>query len=57
MERREGTVLDDAFPPDVEPTEALCRGISRTVVETPVKLHAVDWREAGLEGSAGLPVF
>ncbi|PRX41011.1 aminoglycoside phosphotransferase (APT) family kinase protein [Planifilum fimeticola] len=50
MERREGVVLDDAFPPEVEPTEELCRGISRTVVETLVKLHAVDWREAGLDG-------
>ncbi len=49
MERREGAVLDDAFPPGVEPTEALCREISRTVVETLVQLHAVDWREAGLD--------
>lgn len=50
MERREGVVLDDAFPPGEEPSEALCRKISRTVVETLVKLHAVDWREAGLDG-------
>jgi len=50
MERRTGVVLDDSFPEDVEPDESLCRGISRTVVDTLVELHAVDVREAGLGG-------
>lgn len=50
MERREGVVVDDSFPEGVEPDEKLCRGISRTVVDTLVELHAVDVREAGLDG-------
>jgi aminoglycoside phosphotransferase (APT) family kinase protein len=49
MERRTGIVLDDSFPNGVEHDEELCRGISRTVVDTLVELHAVDVREAGLE--------
>jgi aminoglycoside phosphotransferase (APT) family kinase protein len=49
MERREGVVIDDEFPDYVEPTEELCRGISQTVADTLVELHAVDWRGAGLE--------
>ncbi|MBA2535582.1 MAG: phosphotransferase family protein [Rubrobacter sp.] len=54
MERRTGTVIDDSFPEDVEPDEELCRGISRTVVDTLVRLHAVDVDEAGL-GDLGKP--
>jgi len=49
MERRTGLVLDDSFPEGIEPGEQLCRGISRTVVDTLVELHAVDVREASLE--------
>ena len=49
MERRTGVVLDDSFPDGVDHGEELCRGISRTVVDTLVELHAVDLREAGLE--------
>ncbi len=54
MERRTGTVIDDSFPEGVEPDEELCRGISRTVVDTLVRLHAVDVDEAGL-GDLGKP--
>ena len=54
MERRTGTVLDDSFPDGIEPEEELCRGISRTVVDTLVRLHAVDVEEAGL-GDLGKP--
>lgn len=54
MERREGVVIDDSFPKGIEPTEELCRGISRTVVDTLVELHAVDPWEAGL-GDLGKP--
>ena len=54
MERREGVVLGDSFPEGVEPDEELCRGISRTVVDTLVELHAVDPQEAGL-GDLGKP--
>jgi len=49
MERRTGVVLDDTFPDGVEPDEEMRRGISRTLVDTLVELHAVDFREAGLE--------
>lgn len=54
MERREGVVIDQSFPEGVEPDEGLCRGISRTVVDTLVGLHAVDPWEAGL-GDLGRP--
>ena len=54
MERRTGVVLDEAFPAGVEPEGELCRGISRTVVDTLVELHAVDPWEAGL-GDLGRP--
>jgi aminoglycoside phosphotransferase (APT) family kinase protein len=49
MERRKGVIVDEEFPEGVEPTEELCRGMSRMVADTLVELHAVDWREAGLE--------
>ena len=49
MERRKGVIVDDEFPEGVEPTEELCRGMSRMVADTLVELHAVDWQEAGLE--------
>ena len=48
MERREGVVLDDSFPDGVEPDEGLCRGVSRTVADTLVELHAVDLERSGL---------
>jgi aminoglycoside phosphotransferase (APT) family kinase protein len=49
MERRRGVILDETFPEGYEPTPELCLGISESVVETLVELHAVDWSEAGLE--------
>ncbi|HEY0756067.1 MAG TPA: phosphotransferase family protein [Ktedonobacteraceae bacterium] len=48
MERRTGFVLNDAFPPDVEVTPELCQRISETVVDTLVRIHALDWQAAGL---------
>jgi aminoglycoside phosphotransferase (APT) family kinase protein len=54
MEKRTGVVLDESFPEGVAPDEGLCRGISRTVADTLVELHAVDPREAGL-GELGRP--
>ncbi len=54
MERRHGVVIDASFPEGLEPTAELCRGISETLVGTLVRLHAVDWREAGL-GDLGRP--
>ena len=49
MERREGVNVDDSFPEGVEPTEELCRKMSRMIADTLVELHAVDWKGAGLE--------
>src|ERR671926_686198 len=49
MELRQGVIVDDAFPEGVEPTEELCRGMSLMVADTLIELHAVDWKEAGLE--------
>src|ERR671916_2623471 len=54
MERREGVVVDNEFPEGVEPTRELGRGISRTVADTLVGLHAVDLYEADL-GDLGRP--
>ncbi len=54
MERRVGVVVDDSLPEGVEPTEELCRGISRKVADTLAELHAVDAWEAGL-GDLGRP--
>ena len=54
MERKEGVVIDDEFPEGVDPVPELCRGISRTVADTLVELHAVDPEEAGL-GDLGRP--
>lgn len=54
MERREGVVINESFPEGTEVTEELCRGISRTVADTLVELHAVDPWEAGL-GDLGRP--
>jgi aminoglycoside phosphotransferase (APT) family kinase protein len=54
MEHRRGVVIDDAFPPGVKPTPDLCRRISEAMVDTLVKLHDIDWREAGL-ASMGRP--
>ena len=49
MEHREGVIVDDEFPEGVEPTEELCRGMSQMVADTLIELHAVDWKEVGLE--------
>jgi aminoglycoside phosphotransferase (APT) family kinase protein len=54
MERRTGVVLDDSFPPGMEPDEEVRRGISRTLIDTLVELHAVDVSGAGL-GDLGKP--
>ncbi len=54
MERRTGVVLDDSFPEGVDPDEELCRGVSSTLADTLVELHAVDLKESGL-GDLGKP--
>jgi len=54
MERRTGVILDDSFSPGLKPDEGVRRGISRTLIDTLVELHAVDVSEAGL-GDLGKP--
>jgi aminoglycoside phosphotransferase (APT) family kinase protein len=54
MERRRGFVLNDRFPPEHPPTEALCARLSQSVVETLAQIHALDWRGVGL-GDFGYP--
>jgi aminoglycoside phosphotransferase (APT) family kinase protein len=48
MERRRGIVLDDTFPPGITPAPELCQRISTSVVDTLVKIHAIDWQAANL---------
>jgi aminoglycoside phosphotransferase (APT) family kinase protein len=54
MERREGVVIDDSWPEGITPDDGLRAGISRTIIDTLVQLHAVDVEGAGL-GSLGRP--
>ncbi len=49
MERREGVVLNEQFPPGIQPTADLCAHISRRTVETLAQIHTLDWQAAGLK--------
>lgn len=48
MEKKNGVVLGGEMPPEYEPTDATGRAISNAVVKTLVRLHEVDYAEAGL---------
>lgn len=48
MEKKEGIVLDDALPPQFSGKNDACRMISETVVNTLVRLHQIDYEQAGL---------
>jgi aminoglycoside phosphotransferase (APT) family kinase protein len=48
MSRKKGIVLDDRFPAGLEPTEENCKRVSYAVVDTLVRLHDVNYKEAGL---------
>ena len=48
MERRRGIVLDNTFPLGITPMPELCQRISTAVVDTLVKIHAIDWQAADL---------
>ena len=48
MERRRGVVINQSFPPGVNVTPELCRGISHTAVDTIIQIHGIDWQAAGL---------
>jgi len=49
MERRRGIVLNETFPEGSIVTPELCRRLSETVADTLVKIHAIDWKAAGLD--------
>ncbi|MBN8207848.1 phosphotransferase family protein [Bacillus sp. NTK071] len=48
MERRRGVVLDTSFPDGFQPTEAICRNISETMVDTLVELHSLNYEATKL---------
>jgi aminoglycoside phosphotransferase (APT) family kinase protein len=50
MEKKEGVVLDDTLPESFENRSDTGQLISHAVVDTLVKLHAVDYESAGLSG-------
>jgi len=50
MEHIEGHSMTDALPADSPPQPEAARQIGLAVVDALVRLHAVDWRAAGLEG-------
>lgn len=50
MEYRPGVVLAHALPDGFASTPEARRRISLAMIETMVRLHAVDWRTVGLEG-------
>lgn len=50
MEYRPGVVLAQAPPPGYADTPAARRAISLALIDTLVRLHAVDWRAVGLQG-------
>ena len=49
MERVYGTVITSQIPPPIDTPEEHAR-ISEELITALVELHAVDWRDAGLEG-------
>ncbi|MBE3557534.1 MAG: phosphotransferase family protein [Firmicutes bacterium] len=49
MEHKRGFTVDDAFPPDVEVSEALCEAMCQAFVESFVAIHTLDYTAAGLE--------
>ncbi len=49
MERCDGHIVRNAFPPGYADTDEARRRIGESLIETLVRLHAVDWRAVGLE--------
>jgi aminoglycoside phosphotransferase (APT) family kinase protein len=49
MERVDGAVITDSLPGALD-TPQQRAGIADELIEALVELHAVDWRESGLEG-------
>ncbi|HEY8489410.1 MAG TPA: phosphotransferase family protein [Dehalococcoidia bacterium] len=54
MERKQGVIIEDAIPPGYAETPEERRRLSLALVETLVKLHAVDYQAVGL-GDFGRP--
>ncbi|MBB6450152.1 aminoglycoside phosphotransferase (APT) family kinase protein [Geomicrobium halophilum] len=48
MERKRGQVIDTEYPEGIQVTEELNRGISETMVDHLVDLHAIDYTKTGL---------
>ncbi|WP_227397006.1 phosphotransferase family protein [Jeotgalibacillus aurantiacus] len=48
MERKRGIVLDTSFPEGLAVTPEICRGLSQTMVDWLVELHAIDYKKTGL---------
>jgi aminoglycoside phosphotransferase (APT) family kinase protein len=49
MEKKEGVVMDDSFPEEFKNIPNACQQISNAAVSTLVKLHEVDYKQAGLD--------
>ncbi|USK68696.1 phosphotransferase family protein [Peribacillus asahii] len=49
MEKKEGVVLDESIPKEYENKENVGQLASKALVDTLVKLHAVDYKTAGLD--------
>ncbi len=54
MERRQGVVVRRELPPELRGSEESCRKLCEELVDTLAELHAIDYREVGLE-SLGKP--
>lgn len=50
MERKNGIVIDTAFPEGINVTTELCQQISKVMVEKLVELHSIDYKSTGLLG-------
>ncbi|WP_270182220.1 phosphotransferase family protein [Alkalihalobacillus sp. CinArs1] len=49
MERKRGVVVDTSFPDGFQPSEALCRSMSESMVDTLVALHSIDYETTRLK--------
>ena len=50
MQRKQGVVLDDRFPPGFIPSGELCQNLSYAVVDALAQLHSIDYEKANLAG-------
>ena len=50
MERRRGFVVRREAPPELTSSPDKCRELSRAMADNLARLHAIDWKAAGLDG-------